>query len=128
MNLSYQQARAQDILKQVDQTSKSIDILQQQLALQQASAAATDEQTKAFHDTVDTINHVRDNLANFDDFFRPLRSYFYWEKALFRHPGLSRLEIGVRLPRRHRASWPTSSGRSPRVWTNSTPCSRSSSP
>ena len=86
MNLSYQQARAQDILKQVDQTSKSIDILQQQLALQQASAAATDEQTKAFHDTVDTINQVRDNLANFDDFFRPLRNYFYWEPHCFDIP------------------------------------------
>ncbi|MHA3024809.1 MMPL/RND family transporter [Mycobacterium sp. BMJ-28] len=86
MNLSYQQARAQDIIKQVDQTSKSIDILQQQLALQQASAAATDEQTKAFHDTVDTINQVRDNIANFDDFFRPLRNYFYWEPHCFDIP------------------------------------------
>ena len=64
----------------------SIDILQQQLALQQASAAATDEQTKAFHDTVDTINQLRDNLANFDDFFRPLRNYFYWEPHCFDIP------------------------------------------
>jgi RND superfamily putative drug exporter len=86
MNLSYQQARAQDILKQIDQTSKSIAILQQQLQLQKQSAAATDEQTKAFHDTVDTINQVRDNLADFDDFFRPLRSYFYWEKHCFTIP------------------------------------------
>jgi putative drug exporter of the RND superfamily len=86
MNLSYQQARAQDILKQVDQTSKSIDVLQQQLALQQASVAATEEQTKAFHDTVDTINQVRDNIANFDDFFRPLRNYFYWEPHCFDIP------------------------------------------
>ena len=91
MNLSYQQARAQDILKQVEQTSKSIDILHQQLALQQASAAATDEQTKGFHDTVDTINQVRDNLANFDDFFRPLRSYFYWEKHCFDIPACQAL-------------------------------------
>jgi len=91
MNLSYQQSRAQDILKQVDQTSKSIDILQRQLALQQASASATDEQTKAFHDTVDTINHVRDDLADFDDFFRPLRSYFYWEKHCFDIPACQAL-------------------------------------
>ena len=86
MNLSYQQARAQDILKQVDQTSTSIDILRRQLALQQASAAATDEQTKAFHDTVDTINQLRDDIANFDDFFRPLRNYFYWEPHCFDIP------------------------------------------
>ncbi|MEE6139052.1 MMPL family transporter [Mycobacterium sp. 050128] len=86
MNLSYQQARARDILKQVDETSKSIDILQRQLVLQKESAAATDDQTRAFHDTVDTINQVRDHLANFDDFFRPLRSYFYWEKHCFNIP------------------------------------------
>ncbi|WP_319448730.1 MULTISPECIES: MMPL family transporter [unclassified Mycobacterium] len=91
MNLSYQQARAQDILKQVDQTSTSIDILQRQLALQQASAAATDEQTKAFHDTVATINQVRDNLADFDDFFRPLRNYFYWEPHCFDIPSCQAL-------------------------------------
>jgi RND superfamily putative drug exporter len=86
MNLSYQQARAEDILKQVEQTTKSIDILQRQLALQQASAAATSEQTQAFHDTVDTVNEVRNNIANFDDFFRPLRSYFYWEPHCFDIP------------------------------------------
>lgn len=91
MNLSYQQARAADILKQVDQTTKSIDILQQQLALQQASAAATDEQTKAFHDTVETVNEVRNNIANFDDFFRPLRSYFYWEPHCFDIPSCAAL-------------------------------------
>jgi RND superfamily putative drug exporter len=91
MNLSYQQARAEDIMKQVDQTSKSIDILQQQLVLQQASAAATDEQVKAFHETVATINEVRDNLANFDDFFRPLRNYFYWEPHCFDIPSCAAL-------------------------------------
>ena len=91
MNLSYQQARAQDILKQVDQTSKSIDILEQQLSLQQQSAAATDEQVQAFHETVETINEVRDNLANFDDFFRPLRNYFYWEPHCYDIPSCAAL-------------------------------------
>ncbi|MET0700794.1 MAG: MMPL family transporter, partial [Mycobacterium sp.] len=91
MNLSYQQARAQDIMKQVDQTSKSIDILEQQLELQKQSAAATDEQVQAFHETVATINEVRDNLANFDDFFRPLRNYFYWEPHCFDIPSCAAL-------------------------------------
>jgi putative drug exporter of the RND superfamily len=86
MNLSYQQARAQDLQKQAAQISHTIDILNQQLTLQQASADAQNQQTQAFHDTVDTINEVRDNLANFDDFFRPLRSYFYYEKHCFDIP------------------------------------------
>ncbi|KRD20655.1 hypothetical protein ASE48_02355 [Mycobacterium sp. Root265] len=91
MNLSYQEDRARDILSQVDQTSRSINILEQQLRLQQASAAATDEQVQAFHETVETINEVRDNLANFDDFFRPLRNYFYWEPHCFDIPSCAAL-------------------------------------
>jgi RND superfamily putative drug exporter len=91
MNLSYQEDRARDILSQVDQTSRSINILEQQLRLQQASAAATDEQVQAFHETVVTINEVRDNLANFDDFFRPLRNYFYWEPHCFDIPSCAAL-------------------------------------
>jgi RND superfamily putative drug exporter len=86
MNLDYQQDRARDILTQVEQTDESIDILERQLSLQQQATSATDEQVRAFHDTVNTINEVRDNLANFDDFFRPLRNYFYWEPHCYDIP------------------------------------------
>ncbi len=54
--------------------------------MQQASAAATHEQTQAFHDTVTIVNDLRDKLANFDDQFRPLRNYFYWEPHCFDIP------------------------------------------
>ena len=79
MNLNYQHDRAADLLTQADQITKTIAVLKQQEALQQESAAATHEQTQAFHDTVNTINQLRDQLADFDDYFRPLRNYFYWE-------------------------------------------------
>jgi putative drug exporter of the RND superfamily len=86
MNLSYQRDRATDLLTQVAETNKTIEILKNQMALQQASAAATHEQTQAFHDTVAIVNDLRDKLADFDDFFRPIRSYFYWEKHCFDIP------------------------------------------
>jgi RND superfamily putative drug exporter len=60
--------------------------LQQQYALQQQTAAATHEQTQSFHNTIDTINDVRDKISDFDDFFRPIRSYFYWEKHCYDIP------------------------------------------
>jgi RND superfamily putative drug exporter len=91
MNLPYQQARGADLLTQANEISNTIDILHQQLALQQASAAATHEQTQAFHDTVATVNDLRDKLANFDDFFRPLRNYFYWEPHCFDIPSCAAL-------------------------------------
>ena len=86
MNLPYQHDRAADLLTQAAEISKTIDILKKQVALQQASSAATHEQTQAFHDTVATVNDLRDKLANFDDFFRPIRSYFYWEKHCYDIP------------------------------------------
>ncbi|MES3636396.1 MMPL family transporter [Mycobacterium intracellulare] len=86
MNLSYQQARGRDLLTQANETRKNIDILRQQLALQQQSAAAQHEQTQAFHNTVALVNDLRDRIADFDDVFRPVRSYFYWEKHCFDIP------------------------------------------
>ncbi len=86
MNLSYQKDRAADLMKQAAEISNTIDILKQQLTLQQASAAATHEQTQAFHDTVTIVTDLRDKLANFDDQFRPLRNYFYWEPHCFDIP------------------------------------------
>ncbi|BBY22157.1 MMPL/RND family transporter [Mycobacterium stomatepiae] len=86
MNLGYQRDRADDLLRQANEIGNTIDVLKHQLALQQQSADATHEQTEAFHDTVATVNDLRDKLANFDDEFRPLRSYFYWEPHCFNIP------------------------------------------
>ena len=85
-NLQYQQDRANDLQKQAGELAKTIDILKQQYVLQQQLAASTDSETKSFHDTLSTIQDLRDKIANFDDFFRPLRSYFYWEKHCYDVP------------------------------------------
>ena len=34
----------------------------------------------------DLTNELRQNLADFEDFFRPIRSYFYWEKHCYDIP------------------------------------------
>ncbi len=85
-NLKYQQDRAADLIKQVAEIDKTIGILRQQYGLQQQSAAATHEQVEAFHQTVAVTQDLRDKIANFDDFFRPLRNYFYWEPHCFDIP------------------------------------------
>jgi RND superfamily putative drug exporter len=90
-NLPFQQARAADLLNQVSVIDKSIDVLRQQYALQQQSSALTDEQAQAFQHTVATTKDLRDKIANFDDFFRPLRSYFYWERHCFDIPACAAL-------------------------------------
>jgi RND superfamily putative drug exporter len=90
-NLPYQQARAADLLKQVGEIDKTINILRQQYALQQESSAATHEQVEAFHQTVAVAQDLRNKIANFDDFFRPLRNYFYWEPHCFDIPACAAL-------------------------------------
>ncbi len=85
-NLKYQKDRAADILTQAAEMAKTIDIFRRQYALQQQLAAATHDQTESFHETVATMNDLRDRLANFDDYFRPIRSYFYWEKHCYDIP------------------------------------------
>ena len=85
-NLKYQSDRAHDLLRQSQELDKTIGILQQQYALQQQLAGATHEETQKFHETLAIISEVRDKLANFDDFFRPIHSYFYWEKHCYDIP------------------------------------------
>ena len=85
-NLKYQMDRAQDLLRQSAELTKTIGILHQQYALQQQLAGATHDETQKFHETLAIISEVRDKLANFDDFFRPLHSYFYWEKHCYDIP------------------------------------------
>src|SRR5689334_21184 len=85
-NLPYQRDRAADLLKQVSVINDSINILRQQYALQQQSSAVTHEQTVAFQQTVVVAQELRDKIANFDDFFRPIRNYFYWEPHCYDIP------------------------------------------
>ncbi|MGZ9275374.1 MAG: MMPL family transporter, partial [Nitrospira sp.] len=85
-NLGYQQDRANDLLKQVDEIDTTIGILRQQATLQGQANDATHEQVEAFHQTVAVAQDLRDKIANFDDMFRPLRNYFYWEPHCFDIP------------------------------------------
>ncbi|HRD13024.1 MAG TPA: MMPL family transporter [Mycobacterium sp.] len=85
-SLPFQQARAADLARQVAEISNSITLLQQQYALQQRATAATDEQAAAFRETVATVRELREKVANFDDFIRPLRNYFYWEPHCYDIP------------------------------------------
>jgi RND superfamily putative drug exporter len=56
------------------------------LALQTQSAAAQQEQADLLKQTVAVTDDLRDKIANFDDFFRPIRNYFYWEPHCYDIP------------------------------------------
>ena len=83
---SYSQSRTADLLTQAADISHQIDILRQQLTLQRQSADAQQEQADLLKQTVQVTSDLRDKIANFEDFFRPIRNYFYYEKHCYDIP------------------------------------------
>ncbi len=66
--------------KQADELTGTIATMERTNALLQQLADTTHHAIGVTNEMVDTVNEARDNLANFDDAFRPLRNYFYWEQ------------------------------------------------
>ena len=102
-NLPFQQARAADLLKQVAEIDKSIDILRQQYALQQQSAAA---HPRAGRGVSRRPSPRRQGPARQDRQLRRLlpaaAQLLLLGAALFRHPGLLGAAIALRRARRYR--------------------------
>ncbi|WAC89636.1 RND family transporter [Mycobacterium sp. Aquia_213] len=84
--MKQQQDRMKDLLSQADEIAKTIDITQRLYDLMQQLADTTHHLTVNTHDTVAITTELRDNISGFDDFLRPIRSYFYWEKHCFDIP------------------------------------------
>jgi len=74
------------MLEQADELSKTIANMEHMYAIMKELTATTHDIVAQTHNIVDTTNELRDHIADFDDFFRPIRSYFYWEKHCFDIP------------------------------------------
>ena len=84
--LKYQRDRMNDMLKQADEMSKTIATMQR---MHQLMTLLAENTHRMVNDTVEMqqiTNQLRDAIADFDDFWRPIRSYFYWEKHCFDIP------------------------------------------
>ncbi|WP_319447646.1 MULTISPECIES: MMPL family transporter [unclassified Mycobacterium] len=86
MNLPFQRDQQANQLKSVQQQDVSIAILekQYQLSLQQTKlTVASDEKSRQL---LEATRNIRDHIADFDDAFRPMRNYFYWEPHCYDIP------------------------------------------
>jgi RND superfamily putative drug exporter len=86
MNLPFQRAQLADQLRTIDSTNASIAILEQQYQLSLQQTALTQNSAEKSRELLGTTEKLRDNIANFDDTFRPMRAYFYWEPHCFDIP------------------------------------------
>ena len=84
--MKYQRDRMNDMLTQADEMAKTMATMQRMYGLMTQLA---DQTHRMVNDTVamqQITNELRDHIADFDDFWRPIRSYFYWEKHCFDIP------------------------------------------
>jgi putative drug exporter of the RND superfamily len=79
-NMAFQKDRMNDMLKQTDELGETIGIMQRMYALMQDLASTTHHMVGETHDMAAITYELRDHIADFEDFWRPIRSYFYWEK------------------------------------------------
>jgi RND superfamily putative drug exporter len=81
-----QKDRINDVLKQADQLGATINTMQRMYDLMQQVVNTTHSMVGQTHDMEAMTKELRDHLADFDDFWRPIRNYFYWEPHCFDIP------------------------------------------
>nr|MCW1957636.1 MMPL family transporter [Mycobacterium sp.] len=86
LNMSYLQDRMNDMLRMGDDMQASIDNMQKMYDLMGQLNETTHHVVGNMHLTYEDIKELRDHIADFDDFFRPMRNYFYWEPHCFDIP------------------------------------------
>ncbi|WP_375483904.1 RND family transporter [uncultured Mycobacterium sp.] len=85
-DMKYMKYRMNDLLKQADDMAKMIGIMQHMYGVTQQVTAATHSTIAETREIIALTDEERDHLADFEDFFRPIRSYFYWEKHCYDIP------------------------------------------
>ena len=85
-NMAFLKDRIADILKLADQLQVNIDITERQYAVTQDLSSAADDSAKTTAKTSEITDELRNHIADFEDMWRPIRSYFYWEKHCYDIP------------------------------------------
>ncbi|CDO29510.1 Mmp14a protein [Mycolicibacterium vulneris] len=86
LSLPFQKERMEDLVKQADDMSKTISLMQRMYELMQQMVGTTHRMVGTTHELQSDMRELRDHMADFDDFWRPLRNYLYWEPHCFDIP------------------------------------------
>ena len=86
LNQKYMQDRMADMLVQAGEMDKTIATMTKMSALTKQMSEVTHSMVTKMDAMVVDIEALRDSIANFDDFFRPIRNYFYWEPHCYNIP------------------------------------------
>jgi RND superfamily putative drug exporter len=86
MNRSYTQKTMDNMLVQANDMQTTIDTMTKMNSLMGQMSAVTHSMVARTRDMTIDIAELRDHIADFDDFFRPIRNYLYWEPHCFDIP------------------------------------------
>ncbi|GAB3027314.1 MMPL/RND family transporter [Mycobacterium bourgelatii] len=85
-NMGFLKDRMKDITKMADEMQFMIETMERMYQVTQDLSNAADDSARTTAETAQITNRLRDHIADFDDFWRPIRSYFYWERHCFDIP------------------------------------------
>jgi putative drug exporter of the RND superfamily len=86
LNEKYQQDSFANMLQQANDMQTMIDTLTHMLALMDELSANINEMATKITELAATVGELRDNIENFQDMFRPLKAYVYWEPHCYDIP------------------------------------------
>jgi RND superfamily putative drug exporter len=86
MNQDYMDKVMANMLTQANDMQTTIDTMTRMQALTQEMADTTHKMVEKTKNMAIDIGEVRDNIADFDDFLRPIRNYLYWEPHCYDIP------------------------------------------
>jgi RND superfamily putative drug exporter len=84
--MKFQKARMDDMLKQADELEDTIRRMQRMYNLMKELTDTTHKMVGETKEMQAVTEELRDDIANFEDTWRPIRSYFYWEKHCYDIP------------------------------------------
>ncbi|WP_081286858.1 RND family transporter [Mycobacterium colombiense] len=74
------------MLQQADEMGNTVAVMEHMYATMRDLTATTHSMVGKTHEMVAITNELRDHISDFDDMWRPIRSYFYWDKHCFDIP------------------------------------------
>jgi putative drug exporter of the RND superfamily len=86
MNEKYQQDTMANMLHQADEMQTNVDTLEKMQSITEQMAATMHSMVAKTKNMTIDVAEMRDNIANFDDFLRPMRNYLYWEPHCYNIP------------------------------------------
>ena len=86
MNQKYQEDQMAEMLHEADQIQTTIDSMTKMQSITQQMSDTTHGMVAKMKAMTLDIAELRDHISDFDDVFRPIRAYFYWEKHCFDIP------------------------------------------